>query len=92
MPLTYDDVPGSWGLASKNWPTLVSVSEADANRAFIACSKGKVVPYGSYVKVGNELRIETPELLAELISYLRLSPFKTYESLQEFYRATGRWG
>ena len=89
--LTYDDVPGSWGVYSKGWPSLVCISEEDAERASIACTKGKVVPYGSYVKVGNQLRVETPQLLEELITYLRESPFKTYESLQEFYRATGRW-
>ncbi len=92
MPLTYDDTPGCWGEASKGWPTLFCVSEADADRAFIACSKGKVVPYGSYVRVGNELRVETPDLLAGLITYLRATPYKTYEGLRDHYKATGLWG
>lgn len=33
---------------------------------WLLCTKAQVVPYGSYVAVGNVIRIETPELMRKL--------------------------
>ena len=61
MPLQYDDVPGSWGTMSQGWPeTPYSMGK------WLLCTKAHVVPYGSYVKVGDVIRVETPKLLAAL--------------------------
>lgn len=91
MPLNYDGPDGHWGPASEGWPTLYSESRKDAERALIACTKGRVVPYGSYVVDGLELRVETPEMLEQLLTYLRESPHKTFEALRDHYIATGEW-
>lgn len=90
MPLQYDDIPGSWGVYSSDWPSLRFRTEDGANRAFIACSKGRIVPYGSYVQVDFELRVETPEMKAALKKYLDESPYRTYPELRQFYIDTGR--
>lgn len=91
MPLIYDDEPGSWGRQSEGWPTLYCADENEVRRAYIACTKGNVVPYGSYVCVGFELRVATPEQLEALLVYLRESAFKTYETLRDHYVVTGQW-
>jgi hypothetical protein len=91
MPLVYDDIPGSWGTYSKHWPKVQCSTKDEASRAFIACTKANVVPYGSYVLVDYELRVETEELRAALVKYLAETPFKTYDELREHFISTKRW-
>lgn len=57
MPCVYDDVPGSWGTQSNGWPAIHDPND-DARRLVI---RDGLVPYGSYVTVGEYLRLETPE-------------------------------
>lgn len=90
MPLIYDDIPGSWGTYSRGWPALRCANEAEANRAFVACSKENAVPYGSYVLVGNDLRVETEELLDQLIDHIATSPFETYHDVMMHYEKSYR--
>lgn len=71
MPLTYDDIPGSWGHYSTGWPFFRARDEAHARRAFVACTKECVVPYGSYVMVGLDIRVETQGLLDKLTAHMR---------------------
>lgn len=71
MPLTYDDIPGSWGRYSEGWPCIKFSSDKAHNEARLHMIENKVVPYGSYVSVDNELRVETPELLAKLTKSLK---------------------
>lgn len=74
MPLTYDDIPGSWGTMSEAWP-----STPHTLGKLLLCTKAHVVPYGSYVVVGGEqisggrydysnavIRVETEALLKKL--------------------------
>lgn len=77
MSLEYDDIPGSWGTYSEGWPGMVCKDQQEADRAFVACSREKVVPYGSYVMVGLTLRVESDEYLPKLKAHLAASPFKT---------------
>lgn len=70
MPLAYDDVPGSWWHGSKGWPEYVAPDETTAQVAYIFCTKGKAVPYGSYVLRGNVLRVETVEHLARVTEFM----------------------
>jgi hypothetical protein len=81
MPLTYDDIPGSWGIYSAEWPSLQCTNKIEADRAFVACTKESVIPYGSYVLVGTSLRVETNEMLQKLIKHLKQSPMKTAEEV-----------
>lgn len=61
MPLEYDDIPGSWGVQSEGWPsTPCTIGK------WLLCTKAGVVPYGSYVRVDDDLRVETKELLERL--------------------------
>lgn len=55
MPCVYDDVPGSWGSQSEGWP---HIEDADGSVRRLVIRE-KLVPYGSYVTVGNHLRLET---------------------------------
>ena len=57
MPCVYDDIPGSWGDQSKGWPQIKDPDEAARK---LVISRG-LVPYGSYVTVGDYLRLETQE-------------------------------
>lgn len=94
MPLTYDEIDGSWGHLSEGWPYLRFDTEGQARRAFIACSKGRAVPYGSYVLVDLDLRVETQAQLENLRSYLAYADQvgrTTYDSLRAHYIATGQW-
>ena len=91
MPLAYDDIDGSWGIYSKAWPRLTCGNEDEARRAFIACTKGELVPYGSYVLCDLELRVERQEYLEKLTTYLDESPHKTYAALRDHFIATGQW-
>ena len=79
--LQYDDEPGSWGRASLNWPRLLFQSQADVDRAYVACSREGVVPYGAYVLDGLELRIASEELKNKLAVHLVQSPFKTHREV-----------
>ena len=92
MPLQYDNEPGSWGRLSQDWPKLVLPDDDEAERAFIACSKGRLVPYGSYVLAGLELRCEREQYVYALAKYLVESPYQTYEELRDHYKETGEWG
>lgn len=66
MPLSQNDpsldYDGSWGVASKDWPKICFSTEKEAERVFYFVTREKLVPYGSYVLSGVELRLETPEL------------------------------
>jgi hypothetical protein len=79
MPLTYDDIPGSWGAYSQNWPSITFTDVEKVRRAFVACSKEKVVPYGSYVLVGLTLRVETDQHKANLLAHLAASTLTSDE-------------
>jgi hypothetical protein len=57
MPLAYDDIPGSWGVYSKNWP-YIHDPKGEVRRLVVT---GNIIPYGSYVTVGDHLRLETQE-------------------------------
>lgn len=91
MPLEYADVPGSWGYLSRGWPKLTLPTDDEANRAYIACTKARIVPYGSYVMVGRELRCEREQYVYALARYLTESPYRTYEALRDHYKETGQW-
>lgn len=85
MPLSYDDIPGSWGTYSKGWPTLHCANELEAQRAYVACTQEDLVPYGSYVLVGNDLRVESEQLLDKLIDGIATSPFASYHEVMMHY-------
>lgn len=91
MPLTYDDTPGSWGIYSKDWPSITFDSEEQTLRAYIACTKANIVPYGSYVMLDKCLRVETEQLKSKLLNYLEEIPHKSYESLKEYYKQIKKW-
>lgn len=86
MPLQYDDVPGSWDTFSKHWPYIKCSTEEQALRAYVACSLEGIVPYGSYVQVGLELRIETTELCNKLRKHLDSTLLKTTEDVQKWHK------
>jgi hypothetical protein len=69
MPLTYDDIPGSWGTQSEGWPeTPYTIGK------WLLCTKAHVVPYGSYVTIAPNypdykdavIRIENENLKQKL--------------------------
>jgi hypothetical protein len=70
MPLSQNDPSlnygGSWGDASKNWPSIAFSTEEEAERAYVVAWRDAKVPYGSYVLVGKTLRLET-EALKKLV-------------------------
>ena len=76
---------------TENWTVLKFDTPEQAERAFIACSKGKVVPVGSYVLLGLDLRIKSPLLAVKLRRYLQIVPYKTYASLKGHYIDRGLW-
>lgn len=65
------DYPGSWGDASKEWPYIRFPDEATAKEAYHLCIKKEVVPYGSYVLVGKDLRLETMQQVAAMHKVLK---------------------
>jgi hypothetical protein len=73
-PLSQDDpaldYDGSWGDASKDWPAISFRNEKEAETAYVHAWKDAKVPYGSYVLVGKELRLETLELLHRVEKFL----------------------
>ena len=62
MPLGCDCFPGCWGKHSEFWPTLhfETRAEHDEARKFVIRNSA-YFPYGSYVSVGVDLRLETQE-------------------------------
>lgn len=66
MPLSQSDPKldygGSWGDASRDWPSIAFATEKEAVSAYVAAWRDVKVPYGSYVLVGKNLRLETDEL------------------------------
>lgn len=86
MPLSYDDIPGSWGVYSKDWPSIKFQDKTSADRAYVACTKEHVVPYGSYVLMDNELRVETETYKQALKEHLANPVIKTYKEVLDFYR------
>lgn len=65
MPLSQNDpaldYDGSWGDASSNWPSIIFKTREAAQKAYPIAWRDVKVPYGSYVLVDNELRLETEE-------------------------------
>jgi hypothetical protein len=59
MPLVYDEVPGSWGEYSKDWPKIEFKTEEEARVAYVLCHRVAKIPFGSYVLADFELRLET---------------------------------
>lgn|SRR5579863_3979230 len=80
MPLSQTDpkldYDGSWGDASKGWPAISFPTEGQAKVAYVVAWRDAKVPYGSYVLVGKELRIETLEL--KKLVELQLAKGPTY--------------
>lgn len=78
MPLSQNDpnldYDGSWGDASRGWPSIFFTSKDEAQAAYVAAWRDVKVPYGSYVLVGTELRLETPELKILVEQYLSRGP------------------
>jgi len=66
------DYDGSWGDASKDWPSISFTTEEDARRAYVAAWRDAGVPYGSYVLVDKVLRLETEALKQLVEAQLRL--------------------
>lgn len=75
MPLSQNDpsldYDGSWGDASKDWPSITFPTEEEAIRAYVMAWREAKVPYGSYVLVEKDLRLETEELKARVERHLR---------------------
>jgi len=76
VPLSKDDPDldygGSWGDASKGWPSITFLTEEAARRAYVAAWRDVKVPYGSYVLVGSVLRLETEGLKERVMRHLEL--------------------
>jgi hypothetical protein len=76
MPLSkYDpslDYDGSWGDASEGWPQLSFKTLEEATKAYVTAHRVCKVPYGSYVLVGNDLRLETEEYKVRVAAELGL--------------------
>jgi hypothetical protein len=66
MPLSQDDpaldYDGSWADASKDWPLISFPTPEAAKIAYIIAWRNAKVPYGSYVLVDKELRLQTLDL------------------------------
>jgi CRISPR/Cas system endoribonuclease Cas6 (RAMP superfamily) len=85
MPLTQEDE--NWTELSKDWPYISSPNYELIRRLYWACSLEEVVPYGSYLMVGDKyiftLRTETDELKQDLLTYVILSPL-SYHDLADY--------
>lgn len=68
-----DDYPGCWGDASKDWPYIQFPTKEAAEEAYELCVKENVVPYGSYVLLGNHLRLETMQQVAAMHRALKVN-------------------
>jgi len=89
MPIKYDnDEPGgSWGVHSRHWPRVQFYTKDEAERAFVACTKENVVPYGSYVMDHWIIRVETEDLLIKLKQHLEATTYKTAREVIDLYEA-----
>ena len=90
MPLTHDDIPGSWASYSVGWPTIHCKDKEAARRAYVACTKEAVVPYGSFVLVGNDLRVESHSYLSKLQKHLEETKIKSSDEVIEIYERSRR--
>lgn len=63
MPLEYDDIPGSWGDNSKSWSEI----KENAYDKYVFANQTGCLTYGTYVLIGETLRVETQEL-AEVLT------------------------
>lgn len=79
MPLAYDDVDGSWAVGSVNWPKLNFVSEEVASHAYHLAHQVVKVPYGSYVLVGRQLRLEDSNHILPVLKSMKEHPFRECE-------------
>jgi hypothetical protein len=70
------DYDGSWGDASKDWPSIIFETEEEAKRAYVIAWRDVKVPYGSYVLVDNVLRLETEEQKRAVSAFLEEGPCK----------------
>ena len=74
MPLSQNDpeldYDRSWGDASTNWPKIIFATEELAKDAYVMAWRDVKVPYGSYVLVGKELRLETETQKANVQEHL----------------------
>lgn len=75
------------------WPSIAFDSQDALWRAFIACEHGKVVPAGCYFVIKQEIRVETEEQKAALLTYLAKHAEKNPKlaDLRQHYRNTGRF-
>lgn len=69
MPLSPDDpnldYDGSWREASEAWPKIIFPSESAAKIGYkLAQSR---IPYGSYVLIDKELRLETEDYKKQVL-------------------------
>jgi hypothetical protein len=75
MPLSKSDpnldYDGSWGDASVGWPEIAFSTEEVAVKAYVIAWRDVKVPYGSYVLVGNVLRLETEALKEAVLTAVR---------------------
>lgn len=78
MPLSQNDpalnYDGSWGDASKDWPKITFHTEEEARGAYVKAWRYVKIPYGCYVLVDNELRLETPDMKHAVEVYLEIFP------------------
>ncbi len=78
MPLSQDDpgldYGGSWGDASANWPSITFATEEEARAAYVKAWRDVKIPYGCYVLVDKELRLETPNMKAAVEAHLERFP------------------
>ena len=73
MPLGCDCFPGCWGRHSEGWPRLTFDTDAEQEIARRLVIKHNLVPYGSYITVGKELRLEE-EKYVDLIRSMLSEP------------------
>lgn len=74
MPLRQDDpslnYDGSWGDASEGWPKISFSSAEEAREAYYHAWRHVKVPYGSYVLMEKDLRLETEAQKQSVEAYL----------------------
>jgi hypothetical protein len=100
MPLTYDDIPGSWGVYSRGWPEIKGDVAFDMY-VFANCYIS--IPYGSYVlmsqrgKYGDKetcLRVEYEHLAQLKADFERAGKPTSDESVayREKHGKKDEWG
>ena len=82
MPLVYDDVPGSWGAQSEDWPFLKFQNKSEYAEAWKCCVME--VPYGSYVGCDGWRPHTTLVIRFETTAYKQ----KVHEYMQAWRRKT----